>query len=107
MRWPATPEPAFRFLGPELPLLPVSGKGAASPTILVGGKHFVNWGGGRRDGGGRVSVPPTLPPASARGISRASVADRTLVLQRLLLDKAPDSGAGGLFQPRKPEAPAS
>lgn len=63
------------------------------------------WRAGRRRGG--VSVPPTLPPASARGISRASVADRTLVLQRLLLDKAPDSRAGGLLQPRKPEAPAS
>ena len=86
---------------------PPLGVGAASPTIFVGGKHFMNWGGGRGDGGGGVSVPPTLPPASARGISRASVADRTLVLQRLLLDKAPDSRAGGLFQPRKPEAPAS
>lgn len=86
---------------------PPLGVGAASPTILVGGKHFVSWGGGRGEGGGGVSVPPTLPPTSARGISRASVADRTLVLQRLLLDKAPDSRAGGLLQSRKPEAPAS
>ena len=60
------------------------------------------WRAGRGRGG--VGVPPTLPPASARGISRASVADGTLVLQRLLLDKAPDSRAGGLLQPRKPEA---
>lgn len=47
------------------------------------------------------------PPARARGTSRAAAAAETLVLQRLLLDKAPDSRARGRSLPGKPAAEAS
>lgn len=55
-----------------------------------------------RAGRGHVTSPS--PPAGAQGISGVAAASETLVLQRLLLDKAPDSQAGALQQPRKPEA---
>lgn len=61
------------------------------------GKRPGSPGGGRRAGTGRswVTCPragfPTPQPVHARGITRATTASETLVLQRLLLDKVSDS----------------
>lgn len=61
--------------------------------------------GDREERGAESRVLPT--PARARGLTRAAAAGKTLVLQRLLLDKVPDSRAGGLSLPGKPEAEVS
>lgn len=71
--------------------------GEAPPTFIQGSKHFAREGEGPGEGGGGSHVlffPDTTQSAPARGICGVAAARETLVLQRLLLDKALDSREG-------------